>query len=110
MKREDNIIQFPLTTHPINEEELRKKFNSIVKTLNAQRIKSGFTVKQIAEKCGVSFAYISALERGSLICSVDVLNKYSDAVSAEVTLDEELLHYIHSKEKTIEKLMEMNML
>lgn len=110
MKREDNIIPFPSVTPPVNEEELWKKFKSVVSTLNTHRIKAGLSLKDIADKCNVSFAYIAALDRGSLICSVEVLNKYANAVSAEITLDDELLDYIHSKEKTINKLMELNML
>lgn len=52
------------------------------------RAKCGYSTRQLAEICGVNFANISKIERGSYNVSIDILSKVADALGSEIDLIE----------------------
>ncbi len=62
------------------KEQNHNEFRRIVSLLRARRIQLDYSQKEISEKAGASYANISALERGTLVCSAETLIGYIRAV------------------------------
>lgn len=52
------------------------------------RAKRGLTTRQLADACGVNYANISKIERGSYNVSVDILGRVCEALGAELRIVE----------------------
>lgn len=52
------------------------------------RAKRGLTTRQLADACGVNYANISKIERGSYNVSVDILGRVCEALEAELRIME----------------------
>lgn len=52
------------------------------------RVKRGLTTRQLADACGVNYANISKIERGSYNVSVDILGRVCEALGAELRIVE----------------------
>ncbi len=57
-----------------------KEYQRIIETLRARRIRKNITQQTVADKSGVSFTNISAIERGVQVCSAVTLIGYIRAV------------------------------
>ena len=53
------------------------------------RAKRGLSTRQLAELCGVNFANIGKIERGSYNVSVDILGKVCAALGARIKIESE---------------------
>ena len=63
-----------------NKAKLEKKYKNLIQMLKAKRESLKLTQQNIADKCGVSFTNISAIERGTQVCSSITLIGYMEAV------------------------------
>ena len=52
------------------------------------RAKRGLSTRQLAELCGVNFANIGKIERGSYNVSIDILGKVCAALGARIKIEE----------------------
>ena len=53
------------------------------------RAKRGLSTRQLAELCGVNFANIGKIERGSYNVSIDILGKACAALGARIKIESE---------------------
>ena len=53
------------------------------------RAKRGLSTRQLAELCGVNFANIGKIERGSYNVSIDILGKVCAALGARIKIESE---------------------
>lgn len=53
------------------------------------RAKRGLSTRQLAELCGVNFANIGKIERGSYNVSIDILGKVCAALGARIKIEAE---------------------
>lgn len=53
------------------------------------RAKRGLSTRQLAELCGVNFANIGKIERGSYNVSIDILGKVCTALGARIKIESE---------------------
>ena len=63
-----------------NKAKLEKKYKNLIQMLKAKRESLKLTQQNIADKCGVSFTNISAIERGTQVGSSLTLIGYMEAV------------------------------
>lgn len=52
------------------------------------RKRQGFSVRELAERCGVSYQNITKIENGKYNVSIDILGKICSALDLRITLDE----------------------
>lgn len=53
-----------------------------------RRIELGYSIRELAEKCGVSYQNITKIEHGRYNVSIDILGKIADALNLEISLQE----------------------
>lgn len=63
--------------------ENRKRIGRMLASLRNER---GMTVRELAEKAGVSYPNISSIENGRYNVSIDILGKILFALSAEIEI------------------------
>lgn len=59
--------------------------NNIGEVLRLSRIANDFTLKEMANRLGVTPSYVSLIEQGKRNPSDDILNKYSEALNMSKT-------------------------
>ena len=52
------------------------------------RKRQGLSVRELAERCGVSYQNITKIENGKYNVSIDILGKICSALDLRITLDE----------------------
>lgn len=52
------------------------------------RKRQGLSVRELAERCGVSYQNITKIEKGKYNVSIDILGKICSALDLRITLDE----------------------
>lgn len=51
-----------------------------------RRIELGYSIRELAEKCGVSYQNITKIEHGRYNVSIDILGKIADALNLVISL------------------------
>lgn len=70
-------------------EDNKKTYRAeIGRQLAELRTKRGLSTRQLAELCGVNYANICKIERGSYNVSVDILGRVCDALGAKIVIVE----------------------
>lgn len=71
-------------------EDNKKTYRAeIGRQLAELRTKRGLSTRQLAELCGVNFANIGKIERGSYNVSIDILGKVCTALGARIKIESE---------------------
>lgn len=71
------------------DEEIRlQRRKAIGEQIAALREKKGYSVRSLAEECGVNYTNICKIERGAYNVSIDILNKICNALEADITIKE----------------------
>lgn len=61
----------------------RQKIGSAIAIFRKKR---GLTIRELADKCNVTYSNISKLENGSYNVSIDILSRICNALGVEITI------------------------
>lgn len=63
----------------------RERIGKRIAQLQAEK---GYSIRELAERCGIHFSNIGKIERGAYNVSIDILSKITDALCCEKNLSE----------------------
>lgn len=72
----------------MTEEQKKENRIRIGSHLAAIRKEKGLTIRQLADRCGVSFQNITKIENGKYNVSIDILGKLCEALNSELVIKE----------------------
>lgn len=64
----------------------------IGKRIAELRNEKGYSVRELAEICGVHFSNIGKIEAGKYNVSIDILSKVANALNCEIDIKEKAAH------------------
>lgn len=67
----------------VKNENIRQHVGSMIAS---RRIELGYTIRELAERCGVSYQNITKIEHGRYNVSIDILKKITDALGVEIVI------------------------
>lgn len=57
------------------------------------RVKKGLTLRELSDKCDVTFQNINKIENGKYNVGIDILGRIVNALDAELIINEKELHH-----------------